>query len=49
MLVPYAQGHLVSRIHEDGEILSSEHQEDGTLITARVDEDLAADLATYSV
>ncbi|NLJ55151.1 MAG: GTPase HflX [Intrasporangiaceae bacterium] len=49
VLVPYAQGHLVSRIHEDGEILSSEHQEDGTLITARVDEDLAADLATYSV
>ena len=48
VLVPYNQGHLVSRIHEEGEILSSEHESDGTRITARVGEGLAAELSRYA-
>ena len=49
VLVPYAEGQLVNRIHEDGEVLSSEHQEGGTLVAARVNEDLAADLVRFAV
>ena len=48
VLVPYHEGQLVSRIHEEGELLSSDHEEDGTRITARVNEDLAGDLARYA-
>ena len=48
VLVPYHEGQLVSRIHEEGELLSSDHEEEGTRITARVNEDLAGDLARYA-
>jgi GTP-binding protein HflX len=47
-LVPYARGDLVSRIHESGEVLSSEHMAEGTLINARVNNDLAAALASFA-
>ena len=49
VLVPYDRGDLVSRIHETGEVLASEHVADGTRLTARVTPDLAGDLMAYAV
>jgi GTPase len=49
VLVPYERGDLVSRIHETGEVLTSEHVADGTRMTARVTRDLAGDLTAYAV
>ena len=40
-LIPYNRGDLVSRIHEEGEILEEEHLADGTALHARVDGALA--------
>jgi GTP-binding protein HflX len=47
VLVPYDRGDLVSRIHEQGEVLQSRHEAEGTLVRARVHSDLAADLAAF--
>src|SRR6187401_524515 len=47
-LVPYARGDLLNRAHEHGEVLSLEHTGDGTLLHARVNEDLAGELAPYA-
>jgi len=44
VVVPYDRGDLVSRVHEDGEVVSQEHTGEGTLLRARVDEALAAEL-----
>ncbi len=41
VLVPYDRGDLVSKIHERGEVISSEHGADGTRINARVSGGLA--------
>ena len=49
VLVPYDRGDLVSRIHETGEVLASEHLADGTRLTARVRPQLAGDLTAYAV
>jgi GTP-binding protein HflX len=49
VLLPYDRGDLVSQIHENGEILSTEHTGDGTLITARVNAGLAGALEQYAV
>ncbi|MET9622071.1 MULTISPECIES: GTPase HflX [unclassified Streptomyces] len=46
-LVPYTQGGLVSRVHAEGEMLSEEHTPEGTLVKARVHEELAAFLMPY--
>jgi GTP-binding protein HflX len=48
-LVPYDRGDLVAQVHSRGDLISSEHREDGTLIRVRVDERLAAELARYAV
>lgn len=48
-LVPYARGDLINRIHQTGELLTQEHTESGTLVTARVHPDLAADLGPYAL
>lgn len=40
-LIPYNRGDLVSRVHEEGEILQEEHLADGTALHARVDGALA--------
>jgi len=48
-VVPYANGRLVSRVHERGEVLAEEHTEVGTRLRARVDAALAAELDRYSV
>lgn len=47
VLVPYTHGGLVSRVHGEGEVLSEEHAPEGTLLKARVHEELAALLAPY--
>jgi GTP-binding protein HflX len=49
VLVPYERGDLVSRVHETGEVLASEHVAEGTRLTARVGAELAGDLAPYGV
>ncbi|WP_329115093.1 GTPase HflX [Streptomyces sp. NBC_01353] len=46
-LVPYTEGGLVSRVHAEGELLSEEHTPEGTLLKARVHEELAAFLTPY--
>ncbi|MFD3479968.1 MULTISPECIES: GTPase HflX [unclassified Streptomyces] len=46
-LVPYTHGQLVARAHADGEVISEEHTPDGTLLKARVHEELAAEFAPY--
>jgi GTP-binding protein HflX len=48
-VVPYDRGDLVARLHERGEVLSSEHTADGTVVHVRVDEGLAAELAPFAV
>jgi GTP-binding protein HflX len=48
LLVPYDRGDLVARVHQQGEVLASEHTEHGTRLHARVDPDLAATLLPYN-
>jgi GTP-binding protein HflX len=48
VLVPYGRGDLVARIHRDGEVLSQDHEPDGTRLTARVDGALAAALGEFA-
>jgi GTP-binding protein HflX len=47
-VVPYARGDLVARAHAEGEVLSEEHQAEGTLLEARVPPGLAAELAAIA-
>jgi GTP-binding protein HflX len=49
VLVPYDRGDLVSRVHESGEVLGSEHVAAGTRLTAKVDAHLAGDLEPFAV
>lgn len=46
-LLPYTQGKLVARTHDDGEVISEEHTPEGTLLKARVHEELAAELRRF--
>ncbi|MGH3787003.1 MAG: GTPase HflX [Pseudonocardiaceae bacterium] len=48
-LLPWAQGALVARVHAEGEMLTTDHTEDGTRLRARVRPDLAGALAAYLV
>ncbi len=47
--VPYARGELLARVHERGEVLATSHTGDGTVLHARVDAALAAQLAPFAV
>jgi len=47
VLVPYTQGALVSRAHAEGEVISEEHTADGTVLKARVHEELAAQFEPF--
>ncbi len=47
VLLPYERGDLVSRLHDEGEVLGSDHTSDGTRVQARVHPDLAAELTAY--
>ena len=49
VLLPYAEGGLVSRIHGEGEVLSEEHTDTGTRLRARVGPTLASELNAYLV
>lgn len=49
VVVPFDRGDLISRVHTDGEILSEKYSEDGTVLKALVDEELAAELQESSV
>jgi GTPase len=42
--VPYHRGDLLSRAHQEGEVLAVRHGQDGTELTARVPPGLAAEL-----
>jgi GTP-binding protein HflX len=48
VLVPYDRGDLVARVHRDGEVLSEQHEAEGTRLTARVDGGLAAALERFA-
>ncbi|MGY1858130.1 GTPase HflX [Modestobacter sp. SYSU DS0290] len=48
VLVPYDRGDLVARVHRDGEVLEERHEADGTRLTARVDDGLAAALDGFA-
>ena len=47
LLIPYHRGEVISRLHVRGGVESTEHREDGTLVTARVSEREAAELAEF--
>ncbi|MCY9787290.1 GTPase HflX [Nocardiopsis sp. EMB25] len=47
-LLPYDRGDLLARIHDEGEVLAEEHTGDGTRVTARVHDALAAALEPYA-
>ena len=49
VLLPYSAGALVSRIHDEGEVLLEEHEAEGTRLDARVSAALAAELETYAI
>lgn len=50
LLVPYADGDVVARLHgEDTEILSTEYLEEGTRLSVKVRPSLAGELAQYQV
>ncbi|WP_061943590.1 GTPase HflX [Brevibacterium ravenspurgense] len=46
-LIPYNRGDLLSAVHEDGEIERIEHIDDGTVVHAFVNGDLAAQLEPF--
>ncbi|MDQ2795899.1 MAG: GTPase HflX, partial [Actinomycetota bacterium] len=48
VLVPYTRGDLVARLHEQAEILQTEHTAGGTLVHARVGAALARTLQPYT-
>jgi GTP-binding protein HflX len=48
VLVPYDRGDLVARVHRDGEVLSEQHEDSGTRLTARVDAGLAVALEEFT-
>ncbi|WP_280267249.1 GTPase HflX [Nocardia wallacei] len=48
VLLPYTRGDLLARVHADGRIIESAHEEGGTRLRARVPAALAAMLAQYA-
>jgi GTP-binding protein HflX len=48
VLLPYRRGDLLSRAHEEGEVLTVRHGQDGTELTARVPLGLAAELDQFA-
>jgi GTPase len=47
VVIPYARGDLLSRAHDEGEVLAVEHGSDGTELTAKVPLGLAAELDRF--
>jgi GTP-binding protein HflX len=48
VLLPYDRGDLVSRVHDEGELLQQDHVAEGTRVRALVGPALAAELAPYA-
>ncbi|NIL42602.1 GTPase HflX [Salinispora arenicola] len=48
-VLPYDRGDLVARVHQQGEVLSTAHLPEGTLLHVRVGVALAAELAPFRV
>src|SRR3954454_6583173 len=48
VLLPYDRGDLVSRVHDEGELLEQGHRADGTWVRALVPAALAGELAPYA-
>jgi GTP-binding protein HflX len=48
VLLPYDRGDLVSRVHDEGEVLEEEHRPEGTRVRALVGPTLAAELAPFA-
>jgi GTP-binding protein HflX len=48
VLLPYHRGDLVARVHRDGEVLTEQHEAEGTRMSARVDAGLAAALDGFA-
>jgi GTP-binding protein HflX len=48
-LIPYSRGELVNKVMSQGLVDSVEYRDAGTLMTAKVDEELAAELAEFAV
>jgi GTP-binding protein HflX len=48
VLLPYTRGDLVTRLHEEADVLDTEHTEAGTLVHARVRPALAERLRPYT-
>ena len=49
LLVPYIRGNVVARLHEEGTVRSEDYLEDGTRISARVPQQVAAELTEFRV
>jgi len=49
VLLPYAQGSLVARIHGEGEVLAEEHTPEGTRMQARVGAELGSAVLPFMV
>ncbi|MBC3190894.1 GTPase HflX [Pseudonocardia sp. C8] len=49
LLLPYTEGALVARLHDEGEVLAEEHTGDGTRIRARVGPELGVAVLPYAV
>ncbi|WP_373688880.1 GTPase HflX [Verrucosispora sioxanthis] len=47
VVLPYDRGDLVARLHRQGEVLSTAHLPEGTMLHVRVNEALAAELVPY--
>ncbi|GAB2672272.1 GTPase HflX [Gordonia jinhuaensis] len=47
--VPFSRGDLVSRLHAEGEVLHTEHDSEGTLLTVRVPSAVAGQLADLTL
>ncbi|MCM6774196.1 GTPase HflX [Nocardia sp. CDC159] len=48
VLLPYTRGDLLARVHSDGRILESSHEEGGTRVRARVPRALVGALSPYA-
>jgi GTPase len=48
VVIPYDRGDLLSRAHDEGEVLTVQHGNDGTELTARVPLALAAELDGFA-
>ncbi|KUP98449.1 GTPase HflX [Thermobifida cellulosilytica] len=49
VLLPYERGDLVSRVHQEGRIISEQYTDEGTVLSAWVPQELAGQLDRYGV